>query len=309
KYIDQLKGSISLRSKINEGSVFMVRLPISNKAKILTLNLPHVEKHQVELDKIHLPHINLDYKKGLCDVLLVEDNPDVLYYITNCLSSCYNVFMAQSGEEGFKLAKEFMPDVIITDVMMPGMDGYQLCSKLKTDYRTDHIPIIILTAKADYDSRLFGIKVGADAYLKKPFQEEELKGILDRIIQSRDKLIQKSKDEVQGDIIIGEACPKLTFISKVNKVIIENLNIPNFSIKNLEKETALCNSQLNKKLKSITGYTAVQYVNVIRLKRAKLLLENTDKQIAEVAFEVGFSDPSYFTKAFKKEFGYVPSVV
>ena len=199
-------------------------------------------------------------------------------------------------------------DVIFLDVMMPGKDGFEVCEALKSDERTDHIPIIILTAKVTMEDRLTGLSHGADAYLVKPFNEEELFTRIDQLLILRNKLIQKIQTTGFKTLIKKHTKnPKLQFLQKVENLIHEDMANSEFGSADLARKLLISDSQLYRKIKSITGRSTAVFIRSIRLQSAKELLINSDKTVSEVAYEVGFNDPSWFSRAFKDEFGFAPS--
>ena len=301
-------GEINVRSKIDQGTRFILSLPIRNAAvKAEEVNI------QVEEGLSNQQVIGTSAIEALIDapkVLVIEDNQDVLQYITNCLASHFQVQTAQDGEEGIQAALKQVPDLIISDVMMPIKDGFEVCEALKKDRRTSHIPIILLTAKADLQSRLEGLEHGADIYLAKPFHEEELLLHLSNLLQHRDRLKNHylfvsglaTEEEDTATQPLESA-----FVKQIQAVIQENIADSNFTVNQLSQEIALSSSQLHRKLTALTGYSAIQLIRLIRLNQAKTQLQDPSTTIAEVAFACGFSNPDYFSKVFKKEFGKTPS--
>jgi len=243
-------------------------------------------------------------------VLIVEDNPDLRKYITTNLSTDYKLIEASTGKEGCERAVEIIPDLIISDVMMPEMDGYSLCKKLKTDERTSHIPIILLTARAGQEDKITGLETGADDYLTKPFSSKELALRVKNLIETRQTLRKKFSSSliIRPKEIATGSIDKL-FLEKAIKVVERNLSNDKFSVENFSNEMNLSHSQLHRKLKALVNQSSIQFVRSIRMQRALELLKNNSGNIAEIAWQVGFTDPSYFTKTFSKHFGYLPSDV
>jgi YesN/AraC family two-component response regulator len=203
-----------------------------------------------------------------------------------------------------------VPDVIISDVMMPEKDGFEVCHTLKNDMRTSHIPIILLTAKADAKSRIEGLETGADAYLAKPFRPEELEVRLKKLIELRKKLqvkygaLTEIKVEDQKYLSLDER-----FIRKLRTAIEDNLSDEHFGIEQLCKAMGISRMQLHRKLKALTNSSASHYIRNIRLEKALKLLRSTDRSVSEIAYEVGFRNPSYFTESFTERYGMPPSKV
>lgn len=241
-------------------------------------------------------------------LLIVEDNSDVRALIRSYLDREYRCYEAADGIEALKLIQQFHPDLVISDVMMPRMDGNLLCKKIKNDEQTSHIPIILLTAKADKESKLEGLGTGADDYLTKPFEAEELQLRVHNLIQQRQNLRQKIQKEIgllPEELDLQSIDKK--FISRVLDVVSRGMSEPDFSVAKLSKQVHMSRQHLNRKLRSITGLTTVEFIRSQRLKRAALLLRNKQSTITEIAYAVGFSTPSHFSRAFQREFGQTPS--
>jgi DNA-binding response OmpR family regulator len=246
--------------------------------------------------------------KGAPGVLVVEDNADLRYYIRSILHGPFRIFEAEAGERGFERAVKEMPDLILSDVMMPGMDGFELCEKLKTDERTSHIPVILLTARADMDSRLQGLGTGADDYLVKPFNGPELRARANNLIRQRQKLRARfGKDLLipMKDIAVTSADER--FLHKAVDHITQNLGEAGLDLASLCEHMGLSRSQLHRKLKAIVNMSATEFIRSIRLRRAAELLKKRYGNVAEIAFEVGFNNPAYFSECFRKQFGVLPS--
>ncbi len=241
--------------------------------------------------------------------LVVEDNSDVMEYLTSCLKGQYQMAFAENGTQGVEKALELVPDIVISDVMMPGKDGFALCAELKEDLRTSHIPIILLTAKADMDSRIKGLRKGADAYIVKPFNREELFARLDQLISIRKRLQERYQQRVLSiNIQQSEARYQRedAFILQIQKVILEELDDETFDTERLCRSMGMSVSQLYRKLKALTGSSMAIYIRSIRLVKALELLRQTDKSVSEIAYEVGFKDAAYFSRCFREEFGKSP---
>ena len=194
--------------------------------------------------------------------------------------------------------------------MMPGKDGFQVCATLKSDELTDHIPIILLTAKATVQDRLAGLSHGADAYLAKPFIEAELFTRLDQLILSRSKMRHKFENAGFGSFLSKRvADPETKFLQKVIVIIHENISNHSFGAAQLAHELSLSESQIYRKLKAISGKSTAVFVRSIRLQKGKELIQKTEDTISEIAYDVGFNDPAWFSRAFKEEFGYAPSAI
>ena len=240
-------------------------------------------------------------------VLVIEDNQDLRNYIKESLAGQYHVLGAENGRTGINIAFSMMPDVIITDIMMPDFDGIRVCTQLKNDERTSHIPVIILTAKATPDDKLSGLRSGADDYITKPFSMDELKVRIANLLELREKL----KLKYRNALVPGTGPDKALsvddrFLEKVVIIINENIRNFEFDVGMLHEQLGMSRMHLSRKLKILTGLSPHALIRNIRLeKAAELLLHNTGN-ITEVANSVGISNPSGFTKAFRNYFGVSP---
>jgi signal transduction histidine kinase/ligand-binding sensor domain-containing protein/DNA-binding response OmpR family regulator len=245
-------------------------------------------------------------------VLIVEDNPDVREYIKDALTDHYHVEEAANGEQGLRKAEKLIPDLIVSDIMMPKMDGYEMMRQLKQNDKTSHIPIILLTAKSDKDSKLQGLGLGADDYLIKPFDSEELLARIKNLIETRRFLQEKFGS---GATILQKpekeklSCLDEQFLSRVMMVIDEHLAEEEFSIEEFGKDVGMSRSQVHRKLKALTGKSTSIYLRTVRLAKAKEMIEQKKGTISEISYWVGFSSPAYFSRCFKEEFGHAPSEV
>jgi signal transduction histidine kinase/ligand-binding sensor domain-containing protein/DNA-binding NarL/FixJ family response regulator len=303
-----MNGAIEAKSAIDKGSEFSVIIPVSknaSKSKIVQAN--NVPQSPI-LKAPKYPEPSSAVNAELPLALIIEDNLDVAHYLKTCLTNKYETMHAVNGIAGIELAFEKIPDIIICDVMMPGKDGFEVCETLKTDKRTDHIPIVILTAKVTVQDRITGLSHGADAYLAKPFNKEELFIRLDQLISIRTKLIRKIQQEgITGLLKKHKKNPKLQFLQKVEKLILDEIDNASFGSGELAKKLLISDSQLYRKVKAITGKSTAIFMRSIRLQKAKEILRITDKTVSEVAYETGFNDPSWFSRAYKDEFGFSPS--
>ena len=309
EFVELMNGTIDVESTLGKGSTFTVQIPITNNAvKTVDARIivePPIKK-TANISKIE-PSV-LDEASSLPLALIIEDNEDVAHYLKTCLKQKYQTMHASNGNMGIEMAYEKIPDIIISDVMMPGKDGFEVCATLKADERTDHIPIILLTAKVTAEDRLIGLSHGADAYLAKPFNEKELFIRLDQLVLLRKKLIDKiQKDGLHNLMDKKEISPEAKFLQKVVKLIHAEISNSTFGSGNLASKLNLSESQVYRKLKAITNKSTAVFIRTVRLQRAKEQLQTTDKTISEIAYDVGFNDPSWFSRAFKDEFGFAPS--
>ncbi len=241
-------------------------------------------------------------------ILIVEDSSDVRKYLSGLLEPYYKLSEAENGDEGLKSTAEIMPDLIISDIMMPHMDGIEFCRHIKTNWETSHIPIILLTAKASSENKIEGLETGADDYLTKPFDSKELLIRVKNLLEQRKRLKEKFSKEIK---ITAEAISTNSldneFLNKAFKVAEKNLANTEFDSEVFAEEMFVSRSQLHRKIIAVTGQPPGEFIRSYRLKRAAQLLIEKKMSITQVAFEVGFSDPSYFTKAFRQQFGCLPS--
>ncbi|MBX3257525.1 MAG: response regulator [Chitinophagaceae bacterium] len=249
-------------------------------------------------------------------LLLVEDNADVVAYTASCLPD-YRLAVAKDGREGFDIAAEMIPDLILTDVMMPFVDGFELVNKLRHNESTSHIPVIMLTAKADMSSKIEGLQQGADAYLEKPFNKEELLVRIKKLLEMRKNLQQYylkkagiyEETPVKPVIVpveISDHALEDAFVKRVREAVEQNLTDTDFTVEKLSKLIFMSHSQLHRKLEALTGYSPNKFIRMIRLKKAKELLQDASNSIASVALDCGYNDPGYFARVFKQEYGATP---
>lgn len=298
-----MKGQLYVKSNKGQGSKFSIVLPITNQAKRTN------ESYDKEIIKSEDPVFS-DPTKSDHHLLIIEDNKDIADYITAVLQDEYKIQYASNGSEGIIKANTLLPDLIISDIMMPEKDGYEVCYTLKNDQKTSHIPIILLTAKADRESRLQGLEMGADAYLVKPFDSKELITILRNLWQLREMLQIKYNTLALTSVDIKLPENQNTwFIREVKQKIIEHLDDVDFDVNKLARMLNVSRTQLFRKIKALTGHSASELLRTIRLTRAKDLLINTDLNISEIGYEVGYKDPAYFSRAFTREFGCSPSYI
>ncbi len=314
------KGQISLRSQLGQGTTFEVQIPIGKSfyetseiiedssqielsgTAFLNASFQNQGNHTNNLTPIE------DSSKTQREILIVEDNQDLQNFIAEILTKDYHILQARDGNEGLILARKHQPDLIISDVMMPKMDGFDLCKQLKINELTSHIPVILLTAKAGQTHKLEGLELGADDYLTKPFDEKELKIRIQNLINQRQKLAQKFGKTIElkpKEIAITSADEQ--FLNKVMEGIENNLSNEFFGVEDLAALVNMSRSQLHRKLKALTEQGPNQIIRNFRLQRAKDLLEKRSGSVSEIAFQVGYSSLSYFTKSFRNQFGITPT--
>jgi signal transduction histidine kinase/DNA-binding response OmpR family regulator/ligand-binding sensor domain-containing protein len=245
-------------------------------------------------------------------LLIIEDNPDVVEYLAACLGEHYRLDFTYNGRSGIECAQETVPDLIVSDVMMPEKDGFEVCDTLKNDERTSHIPIVLLTAKADVESRIAGLRRGADAYLAKPFDMEELAALLESLLERQKRMAiyfsgkgqEPSPAEMTEDIRVEDA-----FVQKLRQIVEENYGDEDFGLPELCRKTGMSRSQLFRKMKALMDESPANFIRSYRLNKARTLLETTGITVSEAAWAVGYKNLSHFSNSFQEEFGFPPSEI
>ncbi|MBV4358198.1 response regulator [Parasegetibacter sp. MAH-26] len=241
-------------------------------------------------------------------ILIIEDSEEIRDFIKTCLETEYSILEAANGLTGWEIAVNELPDLIVTDVMMPEMDGKQFCYNLKNDERTSHIPVIMLTAKVEVEDQIEGLEQGADVYLTKPFNIYLLKTYINNLIKSKEVLRHKYSQKLffePLDIEIGTVDKK--FMERLMRLVEDNLEKSEFGVLDLSKELGMSKSVLYKKFDALVKIPIAEFLKSMRLKRAAVILANDKLNVSEVAWKVGFNDPKYFGREFKKMFGKSPS--
>ncbi|HRI59854.1 MAG TPA: ATP-binding protein [Saprospiraceae bacterium] len=311
-----LGGQISVESRIGEGSTFTVTLPVARTAERQQFDAENYfaenqeVKSESEASAVPVSQIQIsNFKQNRPRLLLVEDNADVVRYISSLFAADYHIYKAGNGKEGVAAAFRLVPDIVISDVMMPEMDGFELCRILKTDERTSHIPIILLTAKADHASKIEGLTQGADVYLPKPFDPEELSVRLEKLHELRQRLQERLSGSGKFVDKFEPSDLEERFLQKAVRIVESKMSDEDFDMPQLCKALNMSRSNLFRKLKALTGKSATDFIRSLRLEKARELLETTDLNVTEVCFKVGFGSPNYFSRAFQEAFGVSPSEV
>ncbi|GAB2555291.1 hybrid sensor histidine kinase/response regulator transcription factor [Spirosoma areae] len=312
------RGQIRVESQPGIGSVFVVTLPIHASAfPVSWLSTYPADSTPTTDDQVPIGQVpsgdnmlSLPCLTGadVPVVLVVEDHDDLRHYLAGCLGQHYRVLTATNGRQGLEQAQAEIPDLIVSDWLMPDMDGVQLCQTLKTDERTSHIPLVLLTSRSSTESKLEGLGAGADDYVTKPFNLDVLLSRARNLIQSR-RLLRVKYSRIltlrSADPDVVESAETM-FLHKIMTLIETHLADPDLDVQRLERELGLSNTQLYRKLKALTGKGGNELIRSVRLQRAAQLLQAGGRQVAEVAYAVGFNDPNYFIRAFRKEFGQSP---
>ena len=311
-FVELHKGKIEVESELGIGSTFIVSFPLGNdfftqdeivqetfksEARITSHLLAALSKEQPSepaAEKVHT-------------ILIVEDNTELRNYLKNELKKEYNVLTAKNGQKGLELALEKSPDIIMTDVIMPIMDGLEFCKSIKKDIKTSHIPLLMLSAKAMVKDKLEGIDSGADIYLSKPFDMDILKSSLVQLLTSRQIMFNKFYHGITKKTKAKTTTLDNEFIQKILNFIHENISESDLSVEVLASKVSLSRSQLYRKMKTLTGISVNEFIRNVRLKKAKELIALGNNNINEISYKVGFTYPSYFSKCFKEKYGHLPT--
>lgn len=322
-------GTINVDSIYGQGTTFTLSIPLLNtsflnvnKVEVDNLNQtkPYDPSSRIKIDDSLLQSILLDGVGGQEEanskmskgnkplILVVEDNDEIQKYVEYIFQAHYRVETANNGVEGLAKAKLLQPDLIVSDVMMPEMDGVEMCSRLKNNIEISHIPVILLTARAAFMFKMEGLKMGADDYVTKPFDPDELQLKVKNLIKLRNQIKQKFSKSMNFDPAeIEVSSPDEVFLQKAMKLIEDNIEDYDFNVDQFSSELAVSRALLFTKLKSLVGQTPNNFVKTIRIKRAAQLLTSSGLNVSEVAYKVGFRDPKYFAKCFKEQIGESPS--
>lgn len=313
------KGEIAYKENPGGGSIFTVKLPLrtepydekdflvpdnalmqdKNKSFVSdTINEEEVSKLLINTDPLNKQQL-----------LIIEDDPDVRQYLKEELNPYFTIIAADNGISGFQMAQEENVDLIVCDVMMPGMNGYEVVKKLKNEFKTSHIPVILLTALSLPENQLEGIESGAEVYLSKPFSSRLLLTHIIKILEQREKLKEKFSTEsgfVRTTLYATDRDKE--FVDQLDKILEEHLSNPGFSVDDFATLMNIGRTIFYKKVKGLTGYSPNEYIRIVRMKKAAELLTTSNYTVSEVSYQVGIEDPFYFSKCFKTQFGVAPSV-
>ena len=316
EFVELHKGRIEVESKNNLTAFTIYLLPGKNHLNKDEIVTAVQEEDQIQLDETK-PEIKIPASDIISEVeikeanktiiLVVEDNPDLREMVKEHLQDKYFVIEAENGVKGFQAAEEKIPDLIISDIMMPEMDGYELCKKIKTNEKTNHIPVILLTAKAATEDKLEGLETGADDYLIKPFNEDELKIRVRNLITIRKQMREKFQSQMlytpTGTVVPST---QKVFMDKFVSLVEKNIDNEEFSVEMLSEEIGMSRTQLHRKIKAVTNQSASEFIRNFRLQKAAELLKQDAGNIAEITYQVGFGSQAYFTKVFQEVYKTTP---
>lgn len=314
-FVEMHGGNITVDSELKKGSVFTVTLPITHVAEEASEVAPSISQEIVESELM-----NVESEKSFDDnkpvLLVIDDNKDIREMVNELMKEDYNVITAPNGKEGLRKASKYVPDLIVCDVMMPGMDGMECCSKLKSETVTSHIPVLMLTACSLDEQKVQGFDSGADGYLSKPFSSAVLKAQAKSLIDNRKRIKDvlgstNSQNETTKPSEVkkseGSADIDNDFYNRFLALFDKKMGNPDLNVETIASDLGFERTQLYRKIKAITNYSPVELMRNLRLKKARTLLNTTDKTISEICYEVGFSTPAYFSKCYREQYGETPS--
>lgn len=308
-FVELHGGSISVESEEKQGTIFTIDLPIvrtvaDSSSPVTSIVIPALSSGNAVITNEEEPEKEYDASKPT--LLIIDDNADIRTYVHSLLHTDYTVIEAADGSEGIRKAMKYVPDLIISDVMMPGMDGVECCRRLKSELQTCHIPVILLTACSLDEQRIQGYDGGADSYISKPFSSQLLLARIHNLIDSHRRLKQFFGDK--QTLSKEDVCDiDKDFVGKFKALIDQKMGNSDLNVEDMGKDMGLSRVQLYRKLKSLTNFSPNELLRIARLKKAASLLASSDMSVSEIGYEVGFSSPSYFTKCYKEEFGESPT--
>jgi DNA-binding response OmpR family regulator len=317
EFVKMQNGTLTVESELNKGSCFTIMLPFKEIPLLENFTPAIVTDEEEYIESLPAPATAAPTavaapgtpgaKKHA--ILIVEDNEDFLFYMKDNLRAAYNVYEASHGKEGWRKALSLHPDLIVSDISMPVMNGIDLCKKLKSDERTKHIPVILLTALAAEGNELESLQTGATDYISKPFNFEVLQSKIRNILDYQETIKKTYQRQVEASPAPVEASSADDqFLHSVLRLIETNMSNTDFSVEELSQQMHISRSSFYKRLVMVTGKTPVEFIRHMRLKKAAELLEKSQMTVSEIAYEVGFNNPKYFTQQFRLEFDIAPSL-
>ena len=284
---------------------FILTIPITHQPVIENL-MEREDTGSEDISEVEITSVDKD-KKEVDSLLIVEDNKDMLAFVVRQLSPLYNVFTAENGVEALKILEKESISLVISDVMMPEMDGLELCHRLKSDLDYSHIPVILLTAKTTLESKIEGLEQGADAYIEKPFSVEYLRVNVANLLSNRERLRRRFMESPFANVdAMGLTKADEQFMNKLNEYVSRRIDNPNLTVDDMADAMNMGRSNFYRKLKGVLDLSPNEYLRLERLKKAAVLLKDGEYGIVEISFRVGFNSPSYFSSCFKKQFGVLP---
>lgn len=304
EFVNLHNGEISLESKEGHGTTFSVFLPIDRKAEAEDIQ-PSEDFTHVIFETIDFSNEITGHEQTKTSLVIIEDDPDLAGYLHHKLSARFSVTVTDSAESGLETVLETMPDVIITDVMLPGKDGFWLTKQVKEDFRTSHIPVIMLTAKGQLESQLEGVKSGADIYMAKPFSQSLLEANIGTLLENR----QRQRRRLENEVVNPETvqAKERKFLSVFETMLEKRLSENELSVEQLSRDLGMSRVQLYRKITALTNRNVNDYIADYKIRKAKILLADADNNISEIAYKLGFNSPGYFTTFFKQRTGETPS--
>ncbi|NJN78825.1 MAG: response regulator [Saprospiraceae bacterium] len=319
--VELQNGTITVQSTEGEGTIFEIHLPIpqnlNETLKINDKSIPKIHDFSQDIPIVIPIGVNEKTPKSIeteaLQILIIEDNSEMRDYLKSCLDTAkYKIIEAKDGQEGIEKATEIIPDLIISDVMMPHKDGFEVVTAIRQHVATSHIPVVLLTAKTALESRLEGLRRGADAYLTKPFSPKELVARIEQLIKIRQLLQQRYQSNNDNKTATFEAKvyeQEDAFISELRNYILQNISETQLSVTVISEHFFMSRTQLYRKVKALTNDNMTNFITKIRLEFALELMENKQLSLSEIAYDAGFSSPSYFSTAFRRVYGKSPSKV
>ena len=319
-FVELHGGEIALRSEAGSGSEFTVTIPVRHVERLENPVSGNITRDDIEKELGEIEYNATEFMENKPIILVIDDNEDIRALLNQMLGNEYNVMTASDGKEGLRLAVRYTPDLVVCDVMMPVMDGLECCRQLKQEVSTSHIPVLMLTACGMDEQRATAYDSGADGYVSKPFSTSVLRSRISSLIANR-RLIKnlwggdRKRDEgdLSKPVAVGETprqAPRDVeneFYSRFLALVDKEMGNPDLNVDWLASEMGLGRSQFYRKIKAITNYSPVELLRNLRLKKARHLLSTTDRSISEIAYEVGFSTPAYFSKCYREAFGETPT--
>jgi signal transduction histidine kinase/ligand-binding sensor domain-containing protein/DNA-binding response OmpR family regulator len=296
------RGSIEVQSDLGAGSDFKIQFPVTLEAfdPAWVRSGAKEVKESFEIQKVDV----IEQEKQI--LLIVEDHAEMRAFIREIFEGSFQVIEADRGETGLEMALTYLPDVVITDWMMPGMSGVNLCKEIRKNSKTSHIPLVILTSKSSQESQIEGMQSGADDFISKPFHADILELRVAKLLEAKERMRKSWQESVMNQDLQKAPVFEDEFLSKATQLVIEHLDEADFDVEHLEQAMDMSKMQLYRKLKMLTSLAGNEFIRSIRLQQARILLEKGSLNVSEVAYQVGFNDPAYFTRAFKKQYGYSP---